>query len=102
MRGMELYRIENARDMTLDIVLFLAECASEEFENGFFQVLMGNHLLCDADRRPPLHMNFAIRGFELPHHQFENRALSGAVLPHDRQLTVLADGKTCLFENRLG
>src|SRR3989344_9044113 len=63
-RRMEMHRIEHPFDMPPDVVLLFAKRTFEEFENGFFQILMGDNLFRDADRGAALHMDFSVGWFK--------------------------------------
>ena len=97
----KMHHVQNARDMSLDIVLLFAEGTFEEFPNGLLQVGMRDHLLGDADRCTFGDMDGTFLRFQITRNQFEDRALARAVLAHDRQLRILTDRKTRAVEHGL-
>lgn len=89
---------ENIVDEFFDVVGFFGEGGFKVFEDGEWEVFFGHDLEADGDGGAVEDVDFAGDGFEFAEDHFEDGAFACAILAHDGDFGVFADGEAGFFE----
>ena len=101
-RRREVDRLEHLLGPRINVVDLLGKSARKELADREREPLPRNDLLRDTDRDAvPRERDEPILRRELAEYEVEDRGLAGAVLPHQRDLRPLANGKINLVEDGL-
>jgi len=93
-----MHHVQNLLDPRLDVVNLLAgECGLKEFPYRKRHLLARNHLPRESHREVFINMNHPFLRLQGTRNHLENRRLSRAVLPHERNLRPLPHRKIRVF-----